>query len=258
MGAHLQHAPSNSGNLAFGVSCFNISTIMGGTALPVDWDLVSFNFGLHDTFVPTPPPLLSAGEPLATYMALLETYTGKVLTMGAEGLFVLTTPYMINDVYEVVDIMNQNASDYMAKVGVHTVDLYSVVADHCGPLPYQYCDICEGSTPDRLVDCRTTPHYTDAGYELLASALAEGIRAKLFPELWPQLAGYRSNRGAGTEHRVVDQHACQAEALAAGHRFYSHSPSTRHCKTAYSCELVNGTVWDWMTFAQPLEEEHLI
>ena len=46
--AVLQHAPSNTGALAAGINCWNITTLLGATGtLPRPWDLVVFNFGLH-------------------------------------------------------------------------------------------------------------------------------------------------------------------------------------------------------------------
>ena len=46
--AVLQHAPSNTGALAAGINCWNITTLLGATGtLPQPWDLVVFNFGLH-------------------------------------------------------------------------------------------------------------------------------------------------------------------------------------------------------------------
>lgn len=176
--ARLQHAPSNTGNALAGVGCFNISVLGGGTARRVAWDLVSFNFGLHDTFVPTPPPL-RLGESLARYMELLRRYTERVAGSGAKGLFALTTPFMQKDVYKVIEVMNSNATAYMRSVGVPTADLWRPVVDYCGAPPYQYCDICQGSTPGHAVDCTTTPHYTEAGYRLIAEVLAASIRARL-------------------------------------------------------------------------------
>lgn len=251
--AHLQHAPSNTGNLAGGVSCFNVTTLLGGTADAVNWDLITFNFGLHDTYVPTPPPMLSVGESLGKYMGMLKTYTSLVQSMGAKGLFVLTTPYMKQNIYEVVSVMNRNASEYMTSVGVPIVDLYSPVVDYCGSLPYTFCDICEGSTSEKPVDCRTTPHYTEDGYRLLASTLATGIREVLQLNFWAQIGGSHSKCGiSGREWRVQNQAACQAAAVDNGHRFYSYSPLTEYCKTAQVCDLVQDTTWDWMSFSKPV------
>ena len=82
----LQHAPSNTGALAAGLACWNITTLLGATgSLPQPWDLVVFNFGLHDTKEWTPPPWDGkvADDDRSTsvekYMVLLRRYTELVL-----------------------------------------------------------------------------------------------------------------------------------------------------------------------------------
>ena len=51
--AVLQHAPSNTGALAAGIGCWNITTLLGATgSLPQPWDLIVFNFGLHVSMKP--------------------------------------------------------------------------------------------------------------------------------------------------------------------------------------------------------------
>ena len=191
--AALQHAPSNTGALPAGVACWNISTALGTTgSLPKPWDLVVFNFGLHDTSEPTPPPLgkgcdRGRGKPALAehnYMALLRRYTSLVQHSGRvrRGLWASTTPYMAKDVWRTVEVMNRNASAYMASVGVPTVDLFAPIVRHCAPsgkLPYASCDICSGSTPGHPVAANSTPHYTTAGYELLVDALVPAIKAAL-------------------------------------------------------------------------------
>ena len=183
--AALQHAPSNTGALQAGVACWNISTALGTSGdLPVPWDLVVFNFGLHDTSVPTPPPLLAATEPLADYMALLGRYTDLMLHSGRakRALWASTTPYMAAGVWNTVEVMNINASNLMQSVGVPVADLFAPIVRHCAPsgvLPYEFCDICSGSRPGLPVAANSTPHYTDAGYGLLVDVLVPAIKAAL-------------------------------------------------------------------------------
>ena len=145
-----------------------------------------FNFGLHDTSEPTPPPLLPRLEarPEANYMALLERYTDLVLHSGRvkRGLWASTTPFMAAGVWKTVEVMNRNASDLMRSRGVPVVDLFTPIVRHCAPsgvLPYEFCDICSGSTPGHPVAANSTPHYTDAGYQLLVDALVPAIKAAL-------------------------------------------------------------------------------
>jgi hypothetical protein len=129
--ANLQHAPSNTGQIAAGVECFNITTLLGADGtLPQPWDLVVFNFGLHDTSEPTPPPLVgragAAPSPVKNYMAMLKRYTNLVLHSGRakRGLWASTTPYMAGGVWRTLELMNGNASAYMTSVGVPQVDMY--------------------------------------------------------------------------------------------------------------------------------------
>lgn len=78
--------------------------------------------------------------------------------------------------------MNKNASELMNSVGVPVVDLFGPIVRHCAPsgvLPYDYCDICSGSSPGHPVAANSTPHYTDAGYGLLVDALVPAIKAAL-------------------------------------------------------------------------------
>jgi len=191
--AQLQHAPSNTGTLAAGLDCWNITTLLGASgALPKPWDLVVFNFGLHDTDEPTPPPMRTIGaavvptpassHSVANNMTLLRQYTeAGVLRSGRvrRGLRALTTPYMAGGVWRTLELMNANASAYMASVGIPEVDLWTPIVKHCGPLPYAYCDICSGSTPGHPVAANFTPHYTAAGYALLVQALVPAIKHAL-------------------------------------------------------------------------------
>jgi acyl-CoA thioesterase-1 len=174
--ANLQHAPSNTGALQAGIACFNITTL-DALAENVKWDVISYNFGLHDTSEPTPPPVGITN--IAAYVAQLRHYTELALSTGAKPLFALTTPYMANNIYKTLEVMNSKASGMVHGLGVPTVDLYTVVAGYCGPLPYTYCDICMGATPTKKVDCHTTPHYNAKGYQMLTDALVPAIKALL-------------------------------------------------------------------------------
>lgn len=177
-----QHAPSNAGTIAAGLSCFNITT---RTATgPAKWDAVTFNFGLHDVNEPVPPPLKLNGRSGASlgntsiqnYLTGLQRYTDRLLATGTKPLFLGTTPFMRDSVYTTIEQMNGNASTLMSALKIPTVDLFSVIAAYCGPLPYIHCDICQGNGPGLPpVDCRTTPHYTDQGYEMLVKVIAPAI-----------------------------------------------------------------------------------
>ena len=117
-------------------------------------------------------------------MELLTRYTDLVLHSGRakRGLWASTTPFMAAGVWKTIEFMNKNASNLMRSVGVPEVDLFEPIAQHCAPsgaLPYEYCDICAGSTPRHPVAANSTPHYTDAGYGLLVDVLVPAIEAAL-------------------------------------------------------------------------------
>ena len=243
--AVLQHAPSNTGALAAGINCWNITTLLGATgSLPQPWDLIVFNFGLHvrnhsaasfvavlaitdayhvqDTKEWTPPPsddeANDHGDDRSTsvdkYMVLLRRYTELVLYSGRakKALWASTTPMMHvsyfqlcpsdhfgspdaslacrhnsdralnlpqDGIWRTLEIMNANASTYMASVGVPQVDLWSPIVKHCGPLPYSTCDIVFGSTSGQPANASSNPHYTAAGYDLLVEQLVPAIKAAL-------------------------------------------------------------------------------
>jgi lysophospholipase L1-like esterase len=181
--ANLQHAPSNTGALPAGISCFNV-TRLNALAGRVKWDVISYNFGLHDTKERTPPPLdadtssTANDSSVTAYITELRHYSELALS-AAKPLFALTTPYMANNIYTTLEVMNRNATAMLHSLGIPTVDLYSVIASYCGPLPYTYCDICNGSTPTKKVDCHTTPHFNAKGYQMLVDVLVPAIKALL-------------------------------------------------------------------------------
>eukprot|EP01043_Picozoa_sp_COSAG02_P007545 COSAG02_NODE_227_length_28153_cov_11.662294_17_plen_192_part_00 len=175
-----------AGALEAGVDCFNITTLLGATGtLPQPWDLIVFNFGLHDTREPTPPPAggaVSASPSLGNYMALLRQYTALALHSGQakKVLWASTTPFMGGNIWPTLEQMNANASQYMRSVGVPIVDFWTPIVQHCGPkLPYVTCDICSGSTPGHPVKAASTPHFTRAGYQLLVDALIPAMKSVL-------------------------------------------------------------------------------
>ena len=103
-------------------------------------------------------------------------------------------------IWRTIEIMNADASTYMASVGIPQVDFWSPIVKHCGPLPYSTCDIVFGSTPGHPVNASSNPHYTAEGYELLVNALVPAIKAALKETSFtssnvPQKSDDQSNEG---------------------------------------------------------------
>ena len=129
---------------------------------PQQWDFVLFNFGLHD--------LTNTSSAYAAYKANLENITDTILAASPRRvLYALTTPMMknFNAGNFAVEHNNAVAARIMAERQIPTVDLYSVVTDHCGK-QYVDCDICAASPCDY--------HYKGEGYPMLAAALKAAVQ----------------------------------------------------------------------------------
>ena len=94
----VQHAPwvggGSANNVANGLAnlmnCRWLRTALRPD-LPVAWDLIQFNFGLHDLMNVWPGPL-------ATYTAMLANVTDILLASGAKRVaYALTTPFQADD-----------------------------------------------------------------------------------------------------------------------------------------------------------------
>jgi len=131
---------------------------------PVHWDVIAFNYGLHDL-----DPAIASQE---QYEAELKEIATKLDQYTTRRLYALTTPYMPDKTQgiPIVQDLNTRAIAVMKDLGIPVVDLYSAVTDVCGDV-YTNCTIC-----------RKTPcsyHYTPEGYEDIAKVLAPAIEALL-------------------------------------------------------------------------------
>ena len=165
-----QHGPwdvsdGGAGTTGNGVACLDNWLVTQAQA-PVTWDLITFNFGLHD--------LDNATAAESEYMEQLVNITTRLQATGAQLLYITTTPYMplrlLNNT--VVEDLNAIANVVMAARGVPVLDLYTLVTDHCGAVPYEDCDWC------RKHPC--SYHYNAEGMEAQAKAVAQAIRSKNF------------------------------------------------------------------------------
>lgn len=129
------------------------------------WDVVHFNFGLHDI------KLDDAGRPLNSledYVANLRAIVRRLRATGARLVFATTTPVPADlssgprrrnaDVLAV----NAAAQKLMAELGVPVNDLYAVVAPR----------LAELQLPRNV-------HYKPEGSRALARPVADAIRARL-------------------------------------------------------------------------------
>jgi hypothetical protein len=166
---YVQHSPWAGGGGAAstknGLNCIQEFLRNSFSLSPVTWDLVLFNFGLHNLANDT----VSENE----YVSELTNITAAILASGAKHvLYALTTPMMAN--YNIgnhaVEDHNRQAKVIMGKSGIEIVDLYGVITGHCGDV-YEDCDICAVSP--------CTYHYKPEGYAMLARNVSAAIEAAL-------------------------------------------------------------------------------
>ena len=167
----LQHSPfdvsdGGAGSTAVGVACLD-NFLVTQRQTPVKWDVILYNFGLHDLDNTT------AAE--ATYRAELSNITTRLLATGAKLIFATTTPFMpkttIGD--HVVADLNQIAREVIKGKGVGLLDLHKLVMEECSPAPahtapYVNCSIC------RREPC--SYHYNSIGETVQGKAVAAAMR----------------------------------------------------------------------------------
>ena len=177
--ALVQHSPWSTGGGADdvfnGLNCQDefLRTAMWQHA---DWNVISFNFGLHD--------LDNSTQSEAAYASALTNFTLalKVKQPTAKLAYVSTTPFMPDFYYgnSAVEDLNAIAQRIMAANGIPYLDLYHHITAYCGAR-YSACDICDdepsawpaGSPPGSHCGY----HYTPAGYAYITAFLAPAFRA---------------------------------------------------------------------------------
>lgn len=165
--AFVQHSPWAGGGGAAstsnGVMCME-SFLRAADYTPQQWDLIAFNFGLHDTS--------NATSAEALYAQNMELITARLNATGAKLLYMLTTPMMLlyNQGNHAVEKDNAAAKAIMAKYNIPILDLHAVITAHCGK-EYTTCNIC------KVEPC--SYHYNAAGYTLLGDAVSAAISQQL-------------------------------------------------------------------------------
>ena len=175
----VQHGPwcggGSAGNVAGALPCVK-SWLTTAMNVEVDWDVVTFNFGLHDLGNNTTAALDLYQEHLQSVTDIL-TATGAAKKVA----YALTTPQMqfeVNMSDPIVSLLNKRATTVMAaaKPPVPTIDLYSRVKAKCGQTYIKCPGFCDSAGPGGTC----TYHYTYAGYQWIAEAMADEI-TKLLP-----------------------------------------------------------------------------
>eukprot|EP00041_Stephanoeca_diplocostata_P021446 m.499893 g.499893 ORF g.499893 m.499893 type:complete len:285 (+) comp21828_c0_seq21:168-1022(+) len=165
----VQHGPwdvsdGGAGATTEGVACLD-NWLVTQAQEPVKWDVIQFNFGLHNLEDNTT-------EGLHNYSTQLLNITNRLEATGAKLLYALTTPFMPDATQGdfVVEALNKAAESIMSTKNIPLVDLYSVVTQHCGKV-YKDCDWC------RMHPC--SYHYNPTGEAAQAHVVAAALKTAL-------------------------------------------------------------------------------
>lgn len=141
----------------------------------VSYDVIIFNFGLHDVDCEKNRP--EEYTPIDEYTKNLSFLKDYFLATEAKVAYALTTPVLDDcEVNNFVVRYNKAANDVMTKnSSVDVIDLYKVIVDLCGPAPSRSVNASDCPiTNDTLI-----PHYTPRGYGLLADHVVSTIERLL-------------------------------------------------------------------------------
>ena len=165
----VQHAPwagdGGAKDSNYGLQCLHLF-LQTAMLEPTRYDVIIFNFGLHDTN-------FSGGHPEEyvtpdEYAKNLRAITSILLSTGANVGYVLTTPVPYNTTLnDRVINYNNIAREVMEEYPtVAIADLYTWVIEVCGVPPYFHCSIARK---------QPSPHYKPSGYEYLSERLKDLI-----------------------------------------------------------------------------------
>jgi lysophospholipase L1-like esterase len=147
--ANVHRAPENCGPTANGLKKLQVWLGEG------KWDLIHFNFGIHDR-----------ATPVADYAQRLEQLVERMKSTGAALVWASTTPIPDDAAKKqtagsIVE-RNEAAAEVMKKHGVATNDLFAAITPHLGT--YQ--------NPNDV-------HFNGAGYDFLGEQVARVIEREL-------------------------------------------------------------------------------
>lgn len=157
--ANVHRIPVNGGATEVGLA--NMKSWLGDS----HWDVIHFNFGLHDAKFASETTQRASRE---EYAENLRKLIAQMKATGAKLVFATTTPVPMNGVlsptrkFDSIPARNEVAAKVMNENGVAIDDLYAVV------LPRQ----AEIGRPNDV-------HFGPEGYDVLAKAVAASIEAQL-------------------------------------------------------------------------------
>ena len=180
--ANVQRIPENGGETNRGLAQLETWLTTGGKTAN-DWDVIHFNWGLHDLCYRLPGQGASrdkvAGQvaiPLAQYSQNLEALAKRLKQTGAKLIFATTTPVPEGEAGRKVGddlLYNAAAVAVMQRHGIAIDDLHAPMAGQLG----------------RYAVGPGNVHYNEAGSALLADRVAESILQGLHGGFLPLFDG---------------------------------------------------------------------
>lgn len=147
--ANVHRAPANCGPTAAGLAKLEVWLGDG------KWDLIHFNFGIHDR-----------ATPVADYAKRLSEIAGRLKKTGAKVVWASTTPIPDDPAKKqaAASIIERNrvAAEVMGRLGIPTDDLFGAVMPGLAKL----------QNPNDV-------HFSAEGYDFLGSKVADVIAAEL-------------------------------------------------------------------------------
>eukprot|EP00051_Salpingoeca_urceolata_P028261 m.485908 g.485908 ORF g.485908 m.485908 type:complete len:302 (+) comp24063_c0_seq1:72-977(+) len=178
-----QHNPGNAASSNLGDHCLDAWTL----ASERSWDLISFNFGLHDLGYDT--ERINLDEYTLRMQSIVRRLSVIQGQQGTKLLWVTTTPVPTVPVYGPgcnvtsrclnpprfdadVRLYNKAANEIVAasNATIATLDLYSFVLKKCGGVGYTTCPGFQ--LPSNV-------HYYPAGWQALANQTVPAVLAQL-------------------------------------------------------------------------------
>ena len=148
--ANVHRAPANCGPTATALKKLDVWLGKG------DWDLIHFNFGIHDRRTPA-----------ADYESRLETIVERLKNTGAKLVWASSTPIPADwkegpEIKTLLEEKNEIAARVMKQNGVEIDDLFTFITPH---LP-------DTQNPKDV-------HFNSKGYDMLGKQVAQQIEASL-------------------------------------------------------------------------------
>jgi hypothetical protein len=156
----------------YGDGCLNGTFLVTATQQPAQYDLISFNYGVHDVDY---SGYNEEYVPLALYESNIRSVKKTLQATGAKVVFQASTPVEYNlTTNSRILAYNAAAKKVMAESPTAAYnDLYKTITDICGQPPYNAPSIPR--SPNCSISDYNGVHYHAGGWQALANSSASAI-----------------------------------------------------------------------------------